>query len=139
MVARPDGRQATGTGRPGCGTHGPGRRCTALLVTACWGDARTPEPDVLVPVLRRVVERPAAHHPPPGLSRLPWRYSATCCLACQAPLQMFLPAPELAPDVVCQGQCEVPLAFCQPGRFYGEPKTQTQAQENQVRVLQGAG
>src|SRR5262245_8084043 len=107
----------------------------ALLVTACWGDARTPEPDVLVPVpglvvvpvrgaqvLGRVVERPAAHHLPPGLSRLPRGYCAMCCLTCQAPLQTFLPASELTPDVVSQGQCEVPLAFGQPGRFYGQSK-----------------
>src|SRR5262245_48265513 len=123
----------------------------ALLVTACWGDAHTPEPEVLVPVLGlvvvpvrgaqvlgRVVERPAAHHPPPGLSRLPRGYCATSCLACQVPLQAFLPAPELAPDVVGQGQREVSLTFGQPGRFYSEPQPQTQTQENQVSVLQGS-
>jgi len=117
-------------GQAGMWDTWPRQALHGVALNGMLGDARTPEPVVLVPVLGvvvvpvrgaqvlgRVVERPAAHHPPPGLSRLPWGYSATHCLACQAPLQVFLPAPELAPDVVGQSQREVPLAFRQPGRF----------------------
>ena len=99
-LAHPDGRQATGTGGPGCGASAPAGAAWHLQDGMLGRDeANATEPVVPVPVLGvvvvpvrgaqvlgRIVERTAAHNPPPVFPRLPDGYSAAFRDFCQPPI-----------------------------------------------------